>query len=87
MSDTTHLNLRWTVGDMDRLELARKNKHRTFRELLTILSEKNLGCTPERLRHIMDAHNVVLRLPRHKRRLVGYIGKERPRGQAEWGGA
>jgi len=52
MKTTTHLNLRWTVGDMDRLEFMRRNQHMTVEDVSEKLHGTQLAATPTRLREI-----------------------------------
>lgn len=57
---TGHLNLKWTVGDMDRLHFMTVNRSMSFDAVALKLRGTALACSAERLREIWNAH----RLPR-----------------------
>ena len=55
-------NFRWTVADMDRLEIARKWRHKTAEEISVIISHTapHLICTTGRIREICTHHRLRL---------------------------
>lgn len=56
---TSHLNLEWTVGDMDRLEFARRNASRmTMAEIVASLNGTQLSCTRKRMSEICNSFHV-----------------------------
>lgn len=55
-------NLRWTVGDMDRLEIARKWRHKTADEIVGVIgrTHPHLICSPDRIKEICQHFRVPL---------------------------
>lgn len=53
-------NLKWTVGDMDRLQYAKSWRHRSAEEICAKLAGTQLACTPERIREICRHFHVKL---------------------------
>ncbi len=61
MRTTAHLNLLWTVGDMDRLTFMRANRARlTFEDVSEKLHGTGLAASPDRLREIAAAFDVTM---------------------------
>ena len=59
---TWHLNLKWTVADMDRLEFARWNAGRmTIHEMSLVLKCSPYPCPEERLKEICASFGVRAR--------------------------
>jgi hypothetical protein len=59
---TDHLNLRWTVGDMDRVNFMSKNRQYTVEEISKKLAGTQLEASPFKLRELASAFGVDVRL-------------------------
>lgn len=56
---TAHLNLKWTVGDMDRLAFMRRNPSLSLQRVFDKLRGTGLECSIERLQRICDGHRMI----------------------------
>jgi hypothetical protein len=57
---TWHLNLRWTVGDMDRVAFMRRNQHLTFDGVAALLKGTMLQASDGRLRELAEAFHITM---------------------------
>lgn len=56
---TAHLNLKWTVGDMDRLAFMRRNPSLSLPRVFDKFRGTALECSIERLQQICDGHGLT----------------------------
>lgn len=61
---TSHLNLRWTVADMDRLQFIRHHSHWTAEQIAEALSRhayEHMRCGPHQVRVLAAAFGVRIK--------------------------
>lgn len=59
--ETRHLNLQWTVGDIDRMNFIRMNRILTLTEIDEAFSRRGLTTTRQRILELAKACRVQLR--------------------------
>lgn len=59
--ETRHLNLRWTVGDMDRMNFIRVNRGLTLTEIDAALARRQLTTTREHIIKLAAECGIQLR--------------------------
>lgn len=63
MKPTWHLNLKYTVGDMDRVKVIRQCRYLTVGEIAAKFDNTPLATTPERIRQLATDFGLPVRGP------------------------